>query len=411
LVIKSIPTLKRPESKAFFFVNRTSCYNFKTGNGKRKSSIVNDVLSVSDLTYVIKAILEDDPDLQQLSVQGEISNLTIHSSGHAYFTLKDEESQISCVMFRGQLNPLNRTLLKTGARLVVSGDVTVYASRGQYQLQVTAIRDAGIGDLFQQFLLLKEKLKNEGLFERERKKALPPFPERIGIVTSPTGAVIQDMLRVFERRYPCVEILLSPSLVQGDTAAESVIKALRRLLEGPAPDLIIIARGGGSTEDLWAFNNEKLARAVFESAVPVVSAIGHETDFTILDFVADVRAATPTAAAEMSTPDRNELLSILDGTGAYFRELLQNQLNETGQFLDDFAERLEWQKNSIFQHQKSQLDLLEARLQALNPKAFLTQGYSITLKNGVKIVSSAGLKPGDVIETVLQDGTVQSVVQ
>lgn len=372
---------------------------------------MNDVLSVSDLTHVIKAILEEDPDLQQISVKGEVSNLTIHSSGHAYFTLKDEESQISCVMFRGQLNPMLRPLLKVGAKLVVEGDVTVYTARGQYQLQVTNLRDAGIGDLFQQFLLLKEKLKLEGLFEREHKKTLPMFPQRIGIVTSPTGAVIQDMLRVFDRRYPCVEILLSPSLVQGETAADSVIKALRRLQAEPDLDLVIIARGGGSTEDLWGFNDERLARLVFDFPVPVVSAIGHETDFTILDFVADVRAATPTAAAELATPDRNELLGILDGTKAYFLELLQNQLNETHQFLDDFTERLDWQKNSIFQNQKTQLDLLEARLQALNPKGPLTQGYSVTLKDGKKIVSSAELKTGDVIETVLTDGTVQSVVK
>ncbi len=372
---------------------------------------MNDILTVSDLTHVIKAILEEDPDLQQISVKGEVSNLTLHSSGHAYFTLKDEESQVSCVMFRGQLTPILRPLLKVGAKLVVEGDVTVYTGRGQYQLQVTGLRDAGIGDLFQQFLLLKEKLKLEGLFDRERKKELPLFPQKIGIVTSPTGAVIQDMLRVFERRYPCVKILLSPSLVQGETAADSVMKALRRLQEESMLDVIIIARGGGSTEDLWGFNDERLARAVVDSAIPVISAIGHETDFTILDFVADVRAATPTAAAEMATPDRNELLGILDGTQAYFLELLQNQLNETEQFLDDFTERLDWQRNSIFQNQKTQLDLLEARLQALNPTAFLTKGYSITLKDGKKIVSSTELKPGDVIETVLRDGTVQSVVR
>ncbi|MDJ1504759.1 exodeoxyribonuclease VII large subunit [Xanthocytophaga agilis] len=372
---------------------------------------MNDILSVSDLTHVIKAILEEDPDLQQISVKGEVSNLTIHSSGHAYFTLKDEESQISCVMFRGQISPLIRPLLKAGAKLVVEGDVTVYVSRGQYQMQVTSIRDAGIGDLFQQFLLLKEKLKEEGLFEWEHKKPLPAFPQKIGIVTSPTGAVIQDMLRVFERRYPCVEVILSPSLVQGDLAAESVIRAFRRLQEEPDLDVIIIARGGGSTEDLWGFNDERLARTIFDSAIPVVSAIGHETDFTILDFVADVRAATPTAAAELTTPDRAELLNALDSTKIYFLELLQKQLNESEQFLDDFTERLGWQMSRLLQNNKSQLDLLEAQLQILNPKAFLTQGYSITLKDGKKILSSEELQKGDEIETVLQDGRVTSIVK
>ncbi|MCU0355541.1 MAG: exodeoxyribonuclease VII large subunit [Cytophagales bacterium] len=372
---------------------------------------MNDILSVGDLTYAIKAILEDDPDLQQIDVEGEISNLTMHSSGHAYFTLKDDDAQLSCVMFRGQLNPRNRPLLKTGAKLVVTGDVTVYASRGQYQLQVTALRDAGVGDLFQRFLLLKEKLQNEGLFDTEYKQSLPMFPRRIGIVTSPTGAVIQDMLRVFERRFPCMEIVLAPSLVQGDTAAASVTEALQKLQAEPGLDLIVIARGGGSAEDLWAFNDETLARAVFACPVPVISAIGHETDFTILDFVADVRAATPTAAAEIATPDQAELLAVLDGTQAYFRELLQKRLNETEQFLDDYTERLGWQRNTLFQQKNAQLDLLEARLQAVDPRALLAQGYSVTLKNGRKVTSATELRSGDVIETVLRQGRVQSVVQ
>ncbi len=368
-------------------------------------------MTVGDLTHIIKAILEEDTDLQDISVQGEISNLTIHSSGHAYFTLKDEEAQVSCVMFRGQITPANRLLLKAGAKLTVEGNITVYLARGQYQLQVTNIRDAGVGDLFQQFLLLKEKLQKEGLFDKTFKKSLPAFPRRMGIVTSPTGAVIQDMIRVFERRYPCLEILLSPALVQGETAAVSVLKALRKLEEQPDLDVIIIARGGGSVEDLWGFNDESLARAVFACHVPVVSAIGHETDFTILDFVADVRAATPTAAAELTTPDRNELLSLLDGTRIYFLELIRHQLNETEQFLDDFTERLDWQKTTLFQRQHSQIDLLEARLQALNPTAFLEKGYSITLKDGKKIHSAAELQAGDRIETRLQEGKVQSIVQ
>ena len=372
---------------------------------------MDDVIAVSDLTYVIKAILEDEPALQDVLVEGEVSNLTLHSSGHAYFTLKDEASQVSCVMFRGQITPRNRPLLKAGAKLVVEASVTVYAGRGQYQLQVSGIRAVGIGDLFQQFQLLKEKLQREGLFDGELKKPLPVFPQRIGIVTSPTGAVIQDMVRVFERRFPCVEIVLSPTLVQGDAAAASIVKALQRLVDEPDMDVIIIARGGGSAENLWAFNDESLARAVFACPVPVISAIGHETDFTILDFVADVRAATPTAAAELATPDRDELLSVLDGTKAYFLELLQNQIREHEQFLDDYSERLAWHATSIFQNRQTSLDLLEARLQALDPRAFLERGFSITLKDGRKIVSSAELKPGDLIETVLKDGRVQSLVQ
>lgn len=372
---------------------------------------VEDIIAVSDLTYVIKAILEDEPALQDVLVEGEVSNLTLHSSGHAYFTLKDEGSQVSCVMFRGQITPRNRPLLKAGAKLIVEASVMVYAGRGQYQLQVSGIRAAGVGDLFQQFQLLKEKLQREGLFEPDGKRPLPVFPRRIGLVTSPTGAVIQDMVRVFERRFPCLELVLSPTLVQGEAAAASVAKALQKLVDGPPVDVIIIARGGGSAEDLWAFNDENLVRAVFACPVPVVSAIGHESDFTLLDFVADVRAATPTAAAELATPDRDELLSVLDGTEAYFLELLQNQIREHEQFLDDYSERLTWQKNSIFQKQQTALDLLEARLESLNPKAFLERGFSVTLKNGRKIVSSAELKPGDTIETVFTDGNITSVVQ
>lgn len=264
------------------------------------------VLSVSDLTLQIKRLLEKQ--IGQVWVSGEVTNLRAQSSGHTYFTLKDAGAQISCVLFRGEAKE-QRALLTDGRKVNLQGEITVYEPRGQYQLRVTQVEVQGIGALQAAFERLKQKLNAEGLFAPERKRPLPRFAERIGIVTSPTGAAIRDVLHVIERRHSALEIILVPSRVQGDGAASEIAAGIRALNQwagqGNALDLILVTRGGGSLEDLWAFNEEVVARAIFESQVPVVSAVGHEIDFTISDFVADFRAATPSAAAEIITEGAN----------------------------------------------------------------------------------------------------------
>lgn len=264
------------------------------------------VLSVSELTTQVKRLLEKQ--IGSIWVSGEITNLRAQSSGHIYFTLKDAASQLSCVLFRKESVP-HRDLLQDGQKVLVQGEVTVYEARGQYQLLVRAVELQGVGALQLKFEQLKQRLAAEGLFAPEHKRPLPPYPQRIGLVTSPTGAAIRDVLHVVQRRNPGLEIILVPCRVQGEGAAKEIAEAIRQLNEFnsalcPPPatlDLILVTRGGGSLEDLWAFNEEAVARAIFESAIPVVSAVGHEIDFTIADFVADLRAATPSAAAEIIT--------------------------------------------------------------------------------------------------------------
>ncbi len=370
-----------------------------------------DLLTVSDLTYRIKEILEYEPELQEVSLQGEVSNCTFHSSGHAYFTLKDEYSQISCVMFRGSITGKTKEILKHGARIVVKGNVTVYQQRGNYQLLVQEVQAYGVGNLYQQFLMLKDKLQMEGLFDESNKKEIPAYPTAIGLITSPTGAVIKDILHTLQRRYPCVNLILSPATVQGEQGASSVIAALQLLCKQPAIDLIIIARGGGSIEDLWCFNDESLAKAVYACTIPVISAIGHETDFTILDFVADLRAATPTAAAEHAVPDKAELINYLVQMRASIRTAVQYNLYNRAQQLDDMAEKTSMQWNYLLAQKKNELAVLAATLQQYNPNAYLDRGFSLTLKDGKLVKSVTEVASGDTLEIVLKDGTIRTVVE
>ncbi len=311
------------------------------------------VLSVTELTGQIRRLLEQK--VGQVWVSGEITNLRFQSSGHIYFTLKDAGAQLSCVLFRGETE-VDRSLLEDGRKVVLRGDVTVYEPRGQYQLRVTAVEMQGLGALQAAFERLKQKLKAEGLFAPERKRALPRYPQRVGLVTSPTGAAIRDVLHVVERRNPALELVLAPCRVQGEGAAEEIAAALRLLNEfnlqrsagkkavGRAAksepglaaaaqrrdylDLILVTRGGGSLEDLWAFNEEVVARAIFESVLPVVSAVGHEIDFTISDFVADVRAATPSAAAEIITAGVFASRQFLALAGSRLGQLVRQQLTD-----------------------------------------------------------------------------------
>ena len=311
------------------------------------------VLTISELTWQIKRLLEGQ--VGQVWVTGEITNLRLQNSGHIYFTLKDAGAQVSSVLFRGELQA-ERSLMQDGRKVLVCGEVTVYEPRGQYQLRVTKVEMQGAGALQVAFEKLKQKLNAEGLFARERKRPLPKYPHRIGLVTSPTGAAIRDVLHVVERRNPSLEIILAPCRVQGDGAGREIAAAIRLLnefsqrmertsnLATPAKaqrlDLILVTRGGGSLEDLWAFNEEIVARAIFDSALPVVSAVGHEIDFTISDFVADIRAATPSAAAEIITEGVFSSCQFVSEAAARLRQLLRQQVEGKRGALTRTAQRL-----------------------------------------------------------------------
>jgi len=268
--------------------------------------VTQKIFSIRDLTRYIKMRIDADPVLQNVWVKGEISNFTRHSSGHLYFTLKDKDSRIKCIMFAGQASRL-AFAPKEGARVIANGSVSVYERDGQYQMYVSSMQPDGIGSLYLAFEQLKAKLDAEGLFAPERKKRIPSFPSAIGVITSPTGAAVRDIMITLQRRNPAVQVLLYPVLVQGTGAAPSIVKAIRAMNERREVDVLIVGRGGGSLEELWAFNEEAVARAIAASDIPVISAVGHETDVTIADFVADLRAATPTAAAELAVPSRLEL--------------------------------------------------------------------------------------------------------
>jgi len=318
------------------------------------------VFTVSELTTQVRRVLEQQ--IGQVWVTGEVSNLRVQSSGHVYFTLKDPNAQLNCVLFRGEAVG-NRDVLEDGRKLIVQGDLTVYEPRGQYQLVVRAVELQGLGALQLAFEKLKRKLQAEGLFAPERKRRLPRYPQRVGLVTSPTGAALRDVLHVIRRRNPGLEIILAPCRVQGDGAAAEIAAAIvllnkwaargsrTRPLQHPVLDLILLTRGGGSLEDLWAFNEEVVARAIFESALPVVSAVGHEIDFTISDFVADVRAATPSAAAEIITED----------------------VFASGQFLAGAAEWMARRARKRLEHEQADLDTLLGRLARAHPLRLLNE--------------------------------------
>ncbi|MDP4161611.1 MAG: exodeoxyribonuclease VII large subunit, partial [Bacillota bacterium] len=267
----------------------------------------NQYLTVNALTKYIKRKFDADPHLQDVYVKGEISNLKAHTSGHLYFTLKDDKARILAVMFAGNARSM-KFRPENGMKVIVKGDISVYEPSGQYQIYIKEMRPDGIGELFLAYEQLKNKLEAEGLFSNAHKRALPSFPKTVGVVTSPTGAAVRDILTTIKRRYPIAKVLIFPALVQGENAAPSIAKAIEAANKRAEIDVLIVGRGGGSIEELWAFNEERVARAIFESAIPIISAVGHETDFTIADFVADMRAPTPTGAAELAVPHIEELL-------------------------------------------------------------------------------------------------------
>ena len=370
-----------------------------------------EALSISQLTRHIKNMLESDLLLQSVWLKGEVSNYTLHSSGHQYFSLKDEGATIKCVKFKNFGYSPAQQAFKTGDKVLVHGSIDLYLPQGTYQLRVTQIHLQGLGDLYQQFEALKNKLSAEGLFDPEHKKQIPPFPKVIGIISSPTGAVIQDIINTIERRYPNIKLVLAPALMQGETSSSSIINALQKLESIPEIDTIIIARGGGSMEDLWTFNNELLVREIYKSNKPIISAVGHETDFTLCDFAADLRAPTPTAAAELSVPDRNELISRL----AFLRKNLDRYIQGTLAYQFENIDKLKTTLTESIQYaienKFHQVEKLKLRLENVNPLMPLQKGFTLTLKNGERIKSSGDLIINDEIETIFADGKIKSIVK
>lgn len=389
------------------------------------------VYSVSDLNREIRACLE--PRFATIWVEAEISNLKLHTSGHIYLTLKDEKSQLSAVFF-SRYNQGLKFRLKDGLKVLAFGKVSVYEPRGSYQLYIEKIQPKGMGELQLAFMQLKEKLQKGGLFDSEHKKPIPAFPKIIGVVTSPTGAAIQDILNIVNRRFQGVHLILNPVKVQGDGAAEEIARAIREFQTIQGVDVLIVGRGGGSLEDLWAFNEEVVARAIYDSQIPVISAVGHEIDWTIADFVADLRAPTPSAAAELVTQNQADLLRklgddsdrIQNAMSGFLRQY-QNRLEtlaesyafrEPRKLIDQLAERVDdqaRQMHSFFRHlleQKEQHWKHQAgRLHALSPLAVLDRGYSIAFDAKGKVLKKlTQLKKGDRLETRLKDGKIYSEI-
>lgn len=365
----------------------------------------NKAISVSELTGAIKYVLEEN--FENISVIGEISNYKHHSSGHRYFTLKDANAQIACTMWKHR--SLN-FVPSDGMRVIISGTVTVYPQRGNYQIDCSSIVPAGQGDLFMAYEALKAKLEEQGYFDASNKKPLPRLPMNIAVATSPTGAAIRDILSTIERRFPAVNVFFRPTLVQGDGSAEDIVEAINQLQKTPA-EVLIVGRGGGSIEDLWSFNTEIVANAIFKCKIPYISAVGHETDFTIADFVADRRAATPTAAAELATPltkselidyfenqiffmkklikqnikEKNDLLNIAVSKSAHKRII--DKINQYNQFIDSSEYSIQKDLKQTLKNLSAKIDHLETSCRLLNPAAPLEKGFAY-IKAGNKIISN-----------------------
>ena len=392
----------------------------------------DNALTVGELTRYVKMLMDNDALLSAVSVQGEISNLKYHSSGHLYFTLKDGEAEIAAVMFRSAAMNL-KMVARDGMQVVAFGRVSVYEKSGKCQLYVSAMLDNGIGALQLEYERLKKQLEAEGLFDKDKKRPLPRFPRCIGIITSPTGAAVRDMINVTGRRWPSAKILLYPALVQGEQAPASLCAGLDLLNATEACDVIIIGRGGGSIEDLWAFNDERVVRRVASSETPVISAVGHETDFTLCDFAADLRAPTPSAAAELAVPDRDEMCVRLDeifGRVEYLtlrtvnvkREKFHNAANKlellspSGRLAlekKDLARKrvaLEQGMERIVRKRREALSVASARLVATNPLAVLARGYSYTQREGAVVASVSQISSGDVVDIRFADGSASAEI-
>jgi exodeoxyribonuclease VII large subunit len=392
-----------------------------------KSTTEPKVISVAQLTSTIKSLLEGGVGL--VTVRGEISNWRPAASGHIYFSLKDSEAVISAALFRGAAARLKGPPVKDGMEVICRGKISVYPPRGTYQIIVESMEPVGSGSLQAQFEALKKKLFQEGLFDSARKRKLPILPNRIVVITSPTGAAIRDVLSVLKRRFAGVNVLILPALVQGAEAPAELISALRLANEKNLGDVILLTRGGGSLEDLWCFNDENLAREIFRSKIPVVSAVGHEIDFTIADFVADLRAPTPSAAAELLIKEKAALLEsvlelerrlvknmradlqqwklLLSGVSAKLKNP-KERINDLRLRFDDWSERLSSAARNVVDRKKQRLERVEASLNALSPLRVLERGYSIAFVGGQAVKTLEQLPAGKKFQLRLHDGTVDA---
>jgi len=391
------------------------------------------VYTVSEITKEIKTLLEEN--IPTIWVEGEVSNYTLHSSGHRYFSLKDENSQIRCVFWKWQAYSLSFEI-EDGMKVIALGNITVYERNGQYQLNITKLKPLGIGKLELEFQRLKEKLFKEGLFDESHKIPIPKFPQTIGVVTSPTGAAIRDIIKIIRRRAPDVKILLNPVKVQGAGAAKEIAQAIYDFNEYKKVDLLIVGRGGGSLEDLWAFNEEIVARAIYDSKIPIISAVGHEIDFTIADFVADLRAPTPSTAAELAVRDRaeicrelnvliNRLIMLQSHLIDSLKQRVESAIKSYGfrrpmdlvvqltQRTDELTRTLFKEIKNCFEFKKTSLSLFMGKLNALSPLAVFERGFSLTRKlPELFIVKDAGmLKVNDRVEVKFLKGKIKSKVE
>ena len=390
----------------------------------------DNILTVSELNGYIKGVLEADRLLGAVTVKGEISNFTYHRSGHLYFTLKDDGGQIKSVMFRSSAMRL-KFMPENGMRVTVHGNVNIYTKDGSVQLYVNQMNPDGIGALYLAYEQLKEKLLEEGLFDKEHKMPIPRIPGRIGVITSPTGAAIRDILNVLGRRFPLADVYLYPSLVQGEDAPRDLVRAVDYFDRSHLVDVIIIGRGGGSLEDLWAFNNEELARRIYTATVPIISAVGHETDFTICDFVADLRAPTPSAAAELVVPDVRELMMRIDSLYDYARDSFLRLCEKKRTLINILSERGALKRpGQLFDGRRGELSQLydrsrtltlksvdgaraaflplAERLDALSPLATLKRGYTAVTRDGTLVKSASEIDEGDLVSLRFYDGVAET---
>ena len=389
-------------------------------------------VSVTQLTQYIKLLLDKDEILSQVCVRGELSNYKAHSSGHQYFTLKDEGAVISCVMFRSDAMKM-RFRPESGMKVILYGRVSLFPKSGQYQIYVTAMQPDGVGALAVAFEQLKRRLYEEGLFDPAHKQPLPHYPHRVALITSPTGAAVRDMTRILGRRWPMAEVLVCPVRVQGEGAAEEIAQMLDYVDKHQLADVIITGRGGGSLEDLWAFNEEIVARAIYRCTIPVISAVGHEPDVTISDYVADVRAATPSNAAEIAVQDEAAIRSSLRQLQLRLEQAEGRKLTQLRQRLDALAQKPVMKRPEAYlQQQELQLEMLRQRLEhagtgvvqknalrfqraaakldALSPLKVLSRGYAMVTRADAVVRSVTQLQPGDPVAVALSDGTVQCTV-
>lgn len=391
-------------------------------------------VTVKQLNLYVKSVIESNPRLNDIYITGEISNFKSHyASGHLYFTLKEGDAAVRCVMFKSFASRIP-FLPKDGIKVILRGRVSIYEKDGQYQFYAQEMHQDGFGDISLQFEQIKERLSKEGLFDPENKRPLPEFPKRIAVITSETGAAVRDIINILSRRWKLTEIMLCPVTVQGENAVLEMITALENVYTLANCDLIIIGRGGGSAEDLWAFNNENLARKIYESPIPVISAVGHETDFTICDFVADLRAPTPSAAAELAVPDVADIISKIDSNNRILKSTIENKLkfavsrynaaanspylkNAFKIFIESRIQSVDMLSDKLYSAIKAKLDNCEyllnkniTSLDALSPLKVLARGYSVAEHNGKVITDVNSINIGEKLDLRLQDGSLECTV-